>query len=158
MGCKQTRQLLADYAVGGLRRGPRARVERHLDECPGCRAELTAYQRTGELLGQVGLESAPEWTWEAVRLRIASPVKSPLRPRGLHPMRRLVAAAALAVMVISAGVFSLWPGRHELAPQVKQVVVDQDLRRAEESHLSAAWSAPLADPAAAGLRLEEDDS
>ncbi len=159
MSCNEIRGRLAEYAVDGLGRWRRARVHRHLHTCAACRAELAALERTGALLSQVGLESAPESVWQGIRYRLESPARP--RLRAARPVGRLVEAAALVVVLFFVGLVTEWPAWREPTPIIQRVVtMDKETRSAEEGHLSAAWSAPLTDEAAMGLRLEsvEDNS
>ncbi len=156
MKCDETRVRLAEYAGGGLSYGRRFLVARHLTACASCRAELAALERTGALLARLPLASAPEGTWEAIRRSL----EQAERVRPLRAARRLAMAAALAVLVLFAGVLSRIPTSRESATTVRVVKMDRDIQSAEEGHLSATWEAPLSDAAAMGLRLEatEDDS
>jgi anti-sigma factor RsiW len=153
--CDRIRKQLAEYSVGGLGARAEARVERHLDLCSACRAEVAALNRTADLVSQVGLESAPERVWQGVRAQ--------LTPR---PARRPRSAARRWVLVAAAAVFVLFgllllPGRRAPRPVVVPMAqADEELQQTMHRHLTASESAPLADSAAIGLALGswEDDS
>jgi hypothetical protein len=89
MSCEEVRPKLGEFLVGALEGAASAEVERHLEVCHGCSAELAELQRLEGIL----------WGIE------------PGRGRG---GRRgwLFAAAAL---VIFAGLSALWHGHHESA-------------------------------------------
>jgi anti-sigma factor RsiW len=145
---------LAEYAVGALRGGAKARVEGHLRDCADCRKELAALERTGELLSSVTLEGAPAGTWQAVRGRIASRAPAPARPR----LAWALAAGAAALLVIVIGLTFVLGPVGDVEPYVI-VEPDDEMLVTIEGRLPATWAAPLADEAAIGLRfayLEED--
>lgn len=52
---EKAKRLLADYAVGRLRGRTKAKIERHISECPICEQELKVLRQTEKLLTQVGL-------------------------------------------------------------------------------------------------------
>lgn len=153
--CDGMKKTLADYAVGGLGAPAEAQVERHLDSCPACRAELAALNRAADLVSQVGLEPAPERVWQGVRAQ--------LTPR---PARRRRSATRRWVLVAAAAMFLLFgllwlPTRRAPRPVVVPMAqADEELRQTMQRHLTASESTPLADSAAIGLALGswEDDS
>jgi predicted anti-sigma-YlaC factor YlaD len=134
-------------------------VEKHISRCAECRAELAALERTGALLAAMDLEQAPEWTREELRVQLASRGR-----RVFGPQRRWAwgaAVGALAVVMAVLAVMFFGPVR-TTAPAPHTVVAaepDAEIQATMQGHLSMAWSAPLADEAALGLRLatlEED--
>jgi len=154
--CDRIRKQLSYYAVGGVRGGAHARVERHLASCAACRAELTALERTGAIVTSVGPVPAPPGTWEAIRDQILD------RPRQAvpRPARRFwrVAIGVAALLIFALAVAFVRPFRAPQPPIAVAVELeadDTDTPATIESHLSAQWSAPLADEAAVGLRLSE---
>jgi anti-sigma factor RsiW len=148
---------LADYAVGGLSRRRRERVDRHLRECVECRRELSALERTGALLESVPLEDAPDRTWDAVRREVYEQGLRRVRPGIQWAYRAAVGAVAAAVILI--GVLVLWPGLTGEHATLSAETAEHELQATMQGHLSAAWAAPLSDEAAMGLQLvswEED--
>jgi len=156
MRCDEVRSQLADYAVGGLGRRRRAEISAHVETCQACRADLAALARTGELLSDLELQSAPAHAWDSIRYRI----QEKLRPTQRRAWERgwSVAGLALAVLVVAAVTFL--PGLKPEPETVVAVQVDAEMQASLEGHLAAVWSAPLADAAEVGLRLDslEDDS
>jgi anti-sigma factor RsiW len=49
MNCREFTEFLHEYLFGGLPAGERAEFEKHLAECPWCRAYLVSYKKTIEL-------------------------------------------------------------------------------------------------------------
>jgi predicted anti-sigma-YlaC factor YlaD len=67
--CREAVELVTDYLEGGLTRRDRARLERHLTECPHCREYLDQMRATIAVLGRVEPDSlAPEVRDELVAL------------------------------------------------------------------------------------------
>ncbi len=156
MRCDEVRPQLADYAVGGLGRRRRAELTAHVETCAECRAELAALARTGELLSGLELESAPAHAWDSIRYRIEE--RSRPTPRRAWERGLIVAGLALAVLVVAAVTFL--PGLKPEPETVVAVQMDAEMQADLEQHFAAVWSAPLADAAEVGLRLDsvEGDS
>jgi anti-sigma factor RsiW len=153
--CDRIRKKLARYSVGGLGARAEAQVERHLDLCAACRAEVAALNRAADLVSQAGLEPAPERVWQGVRAQL-TPRPEP-RPR--LAARRWVLVAAAAVFLLFGLLFL--PGRRTPRPVVVPMAqADEELQQTMHRHLTASESVPLADSAAIGLALGswEDDS
>ncbi len=148
--CDLIRDRLSEYAVGGLRGRMRARVEAHVGECAGCRAELKALERTGALLDSLETQDAPEGTWEAVRERVlARPrERARVRPRWAWAM----STVALVVVVAVAAVVMV-PRPVERPVVVAAAAADEEMQMTMDDHLSTVWAAPLSDMAAVGLRM-----
>lgn len=58
--CRDVIGLLADYLESTLTDELLADLERHLEDCPPCRAYLRTYRRTKELTGRAGQVEMPE--------------------------------------------------------------------------------------------------
>lgn len=156
MRCDEVRRCLADHAVGGLGHRVRASVLHHLGTCASCRFELSALQRTGELVSGLGPRSAPSAVWDAIRFRI----RANERRRARRGWVERLAAPGLALIVLVVALSRFLPGP-QLGPETMlPTQTDQDIQLTMEAHLTNVWSAPLSDPAAVGLHLEsvEDDS
>jgi hypothetical protein len=100
-------ELLGAYALDALDADEREAVERHLEECPRCRAEVADHRTVASFLGSAG-GPAPEGLWDRIagsleeappELRLAPVV--PLHERRHSVSVRVgIAAAAVAAAVI----------------------------------------------------------
>ncbi|MFO7897463.1 MAG: zf-HC2 domain-containing protein [Planctomycetota bacterium] len=149
MTCAEIRHLLDEYVDGELSAEREAAVDRHLAECPTCRAELEAVERTAELVRSLPREPAPPGLAEAVAARVR---RSARRRRRAAALRWIgvggwLAAAATLIVVIKTGSGPPEPGR--TAERTKVTAVRRRARPAAE------------DPAAPGTLDEvaerEDD-
>ena len=156
MTCDQAKPRLADYAVGALSARERARLLQHVGACASCRAEIEALERTGALVSRLNLESAPTGAWEAICHLIGDKGRGSARRGWARALA--MAGVVLAVLVVALITFLPTPQGKSGGAVVTQT--DQDLQLTMEAHLTAVWSAPLADTAAVGLHLGsvEDDS
>jgi anti-sigma factor RsiW len=158
--CERIQTQLATYALGGGGRRRRARLERHLAHCAGCRRELAALTRTGHLLSALPLTSAPAGTWEAVLALLTQQPARVLRraPLSLWRPRWRLALATVVLLVIGVGLLSLSPrARPTPQPERSVVQVDADMQASVDGHLLAAHVSPLSDDAAIGLDLEAEE-
>ena len=57
--CKDAIDVLADYLESVLDAEMLAALERHLRDCPPCRAYLNTYRKTRDLAGQAGRVAMP---------------------------------------------------------------------------------------------------
>ncbi|MEX2503457.1 MAG: zf-HC2 domain-containing protein [Egicoccus sp.] len=90
-GCEQRLGDLGAYVLGGLEPDEAADLERHLDTCVGCRAELAGLAPLPGLL-DLAAQAPP-------------PVPADLRPRtlgGMPRQRRLALPAAAALALVTA--------------------------------------------------------
>ncbi|HEX5266277.1 MAG TPA: anti-sigma factor [Acidimicrobiales bacterium] len=105
----EMRDLVAAYALDAVDDADRDAVERHVETCPRCRAELAAHQETAALLAFSGGQ-APGEVWERIADAIGAPGSPPpalelvtARPRRVR--RRWVAAVgAVAAGAVAAAV------------------------------------------------------
>lgn len=100
-------ELLGAYALDAVETDERDAVERHLQDCPRCRAEVADHQTVASFLGSAG-GPAPEGLWDRIagaleepapELRLAPVV--PLRERRSVSLRLGAVAAAVAAGVIA---------------------------------------------------------
>ena len=101
---------LDEYVDGQLEAAEAAAVEMHLAECTQCRAELEALR---SLLAKAKAlprsVAPPPSVWRSIERRTAG-----ARPESVTPLRRSrarvfwLAAAAIALMVMSSSLTSLW--------------------------------------------------
>ena len=101
--------LSGAYALDALDDLERARFEGHLDTCAACTEEVASFQATTALLGAADeLTISPEFRSavleEIEHVRQVGPVTTPARVRRRTPQLLAVAAAVLAVAVISLSV------------------------------------------------------
>ncbi len=121
MDCRKTQELLTAYHDGELAGADRARVERHLRECPECRGLLADMARADAAAGVP--EPGPGY-WDRFNARVADriareeerPGAAVLRPkRGWmrQQLRYFIPAAAAAALVV---VVVRYAGRGPVAP------------------------------------------
>jgi anti-sigma-K factor RskA len=102
-------ELAAPYALGSLDREERAELERHLETCASCRAEVQSLREVSGLLAHAAPPAAPPAELRERVLREARQVR-PLMPR-----RRAILpwAAAAAVVLAILGGFGYWRAANE---------------------------------------------
>lgn len=137
--CRKARELLSDYSMGAVAFDECALVEAHVRECTDCAAELTALNKTGELLNMTQMESAPD-QWNAISANLA--------PRGVRQNMwgwlgnhrfQFAGMAAVAAIVALAFFSAPHPPMHE------------DAGSYLAQHASMSWREPFADKAGLGL-------
>lgn len=74
-------ELLGAYALDAVDADERERIERHLLECPRCRAEVADHREVAAFLAQPG-GAAPDGVWD----RIVSELSPPAPPMRLAPI------------------------------------------------------------------------
>jgi hypothetical protein len=119
-GCRQWRERLGAFALGGLDESERAAVQAHVDGCAECRAEAEALAPVARLL----LRADPEHLEQVPRppARVGRKVLARIRAERRLARRRRTrlglafagAAASLALMVVVA--VSLLGGEPQAAP------------------------------------------
>jgi len=85
MSHEQASELLGAYALDAVEGEELAELERHLDECPRCRAELDSLRDVAGALG-TGVETVPEGLWSSIAGRLPERAHDETPP----PMPRLV--------------------------------------------------------------------
>ena len=106
------RDLVAAYALDAVDGAERDAVERHLQTCPRCRAELAGHQETAALLAFSGGQ-APDEVWDRITDTIGAPGTAPpplrlvgsARRRGVR--RGVAVVGALAAGAVAAAVVLL---------------------------------------------------
>ena len=126
--------LSGAYAVDALDDVERARFERHLAECPECRAEVDSLREAASLLPETLATSPPPHLRDRVLGDIAT--VRPLPPPAVPPRRRrrlrpLVAAAAAVAVVSLAGGVVAWQPWDDDTSQAPMSPVDRVLRAAD---------------------------
>jgi hypothetical protein len=101
MSCEETRQLVAELALGIADGADRARALRHLAECADCRRELGELSELADELLMLAPEVEPPVGFES---RVLALVQAPRRPRrwrrGLALLAPAAVAAALATTIV----------------------------------------------------------
>ncbi|GAA4669285.1 anti-sigma factor [Nocardioides nanhaiensis] len=124
--------LSGAYAVDALDDLERARFERHLTECPECRAEVESLTEAASLLSDTTSFEPPASLRESVLASIETvrplpPVVADLTARADRRRRRFqgLVAAAAAVTVLGAGA-AVWQPWQESQPSVVGAVSATD--------------------------------
>lgn len=98
MQCREAREFFSPWLDGELAAEEREALQRHLAECPACRAEWERWQEISRALrGMKAPVAAPPGFLAAANARLAA--RQRVRP--WQSMRRLVAAAAAVALVIA---------------------------------------------------------
>jgi len=134
----EVEELLGAYSLDAVDADEREQVERHLAECPRCRAELADHLEVAAQLGQAG-GSAPDGLWgriaasleeppPAMRLQVAAPVPIASRRRkiAVRAMAAVVGVAAAVILVLGVVVVRQERRIDDVSREVAQI----DVRRA----------------------------
>jgi len=101
LSCGELREALQDYVDGALPPAEAAEVERHLEACNACRAELAFIRAIDAALSESPVERAPAGLSRNVLDMIA------VRARRRAALERLAVLAGVAVGLVSSGV-TIW--------------------------------------------------
>jgi anti-sigma factor RsiW len=103
MSCEETRQLVAELALGIADGADRAQALRHLAECADCRRELSELSELADELLLLAPEVEPPVGFESRVLALVQPPRR-VRPRrwrrGLAMLAPAAVAAALATTIV----------------------------------------------------------
>jgi anti-sigma-K factor RskA len=131
--------LSGAYAIDALDDIERAQFERHLAECPECRAEVDSLREAAALLPETSLTAPPP----ALRDRVLSGITTvrPLPPLVEAPPRRrfrpaVLVAAAAAVIALGAGAVVWQPWAEDTSQAPRLTAVEQVLQ-AEDAEVYA---------------------
>ncbi len=158
--CWRMQKALGPYRDGELSPQRRTRVERHIEGCLTCRAELAQVQRVSALL-RAPIAEPPRGTWEAfwpqVRERLSAaegrkPVPRPVPwpdawrvrwwpPVLTHP-RLAMGSAALALALLAVGTWQGLQWMDSPVPLVPQGVVVQSVESADPNSTVMVFSHP----------------
>jgi hypothetical protein len=101
MSCEETRQLVAELALGIADGADRARALRHLAECADCRRELSELSELADELLLLAPEVEPPVGFESRVLALVQPPRRPRRwRRGVAMLAPAAVAAALATTIV----------------------------------------------------------
>jgi len=101
MNCIRARNLLLEAAEGELPRAEQASLDRHLEQCAGCRAELARLRKASGSLRQAVKQIDPPTAYLTPRRRdrLFKAYRQGAKPVRLITFRRMVAAAAVAAII-----------------------------------------------------------
>lgn len=113
MNCSDIRDLFNEYVDEELSSQQRDLVDRHISECPSCRAELEAIVHTAELVRSLPREPVPDGLADAVqaRVRLADQRKRRASAWRWVSVGGWLAAAATLALVLRYGWFPPEPSR-----------------------------------------------
>jgi anti-sigma factor RsiW len=125
MSCSQS-VLLGAYLLGAVSPTERESVERHLDECEICRAEIVGLAPLPGLLSRVSVEDIAEQPVEET-----PPPDLPPRPRHRSPMLRrrwvfAIMGACLLMLAVAVGGLILPGSRHPETSAATAVLTGSD--------------------------------
>jgi anti-sigma-K factor RskA len=127
--------LSGAYAVDALDDIERAQFERHLAECPECRAEVASFRETSALLAEPVAEEPPTSLRAGVLAEIGRvrplPPETPARTVVRRRVGRWLAAAA-AVVLVAVGVIVWHPWQSHQASLADQILNAPDAVRTIE--------------------------
>jgi len=114
MNCDRAKELLSDYLNGDLASAERALLEKHIESCSSCRAELRKLKRLRSILTSFPYVDPPsDFTQRVLASYYARKKKaSPLRNfflGGLQPKRAFGYAAIALLLVFAFALLSLLP-------------------------------------------------
>jgi anti-sigma factor RsiW len=115
MKCTHSPEELASYAGGDLSREDRVRLDRHLDDCADCRAELTLLRDTVSEVRSLRDDIVARECLLGLRDRVRTEIAARPWPGWAVALERLALAGfrspwtvAGAVGLVAVGAFSLW--------------------------------------------------
>jgi Putative zinc-finger len=138
--CADARRELGAYVLAAIEPADRARVERHLDACQRCRAELASLAGLPALLRRVPDPEtilAPARSWEEDTRVLPAALLS--RTATIRRRHRVLAAAAAAVMVAGTAAAVSAVSRISAQPQTQTARVWQATVQAA-SPATGAWA------------------
>ncbi len=117
--CQKLRDRLPEYADGSLVGTARARLERHLDQCPRCAAELEDLRTVLRALRSVAPDEVPDNLLPRLRRALRERAPTPAGPPLLWP--RIAIPAALAVGLVAVTFALRSPKQAALRPHTDAV-------------------------------------
>lgn len=115
MRCTKARKLISEYADGDLNSKKKARLERHLSDCPSCRELLKDFQDMARSTKSLDQPTPPDSVWNKIQSRMETEKKIVYTPvsqkRNWLVLPQLqYAIAATALLIIVVGAITLGPG------------------------------------------------
>jgi anti-sigma factor RsiW len=148
MTCIDIRKILNEFVDGELDAGRRRQLERHLVDCPGCRAEEQELRGLLEAAAALPPTTQPDRDlWPGIAAATKAESAAPVEPAGgwtaapaWMTLPRLATAAVILVgLTIGITLLVVQPGREEshqvrndpAAPRTRAVAMPADFRAAE---------------------------
>jgi hypothetical protein len=107
MNCDKVKDLLGWFYDGELNAADRSLVAQHIDQCPGCRADLAALTELDRASRLLASPEPPADLWERLSPRLAANDAGHVEWfRRLTWKRRTAIAAAILVGILAGGLFA----------------------------------------------------
>lgn len=106
MRCDDVVVNLPDYLLGKIEPNLCKCIERHLETCARCSAELEEMREPVRLLGEAGYEEYPETFWDELQSSIIEKVTKPA-PAVRWKVPAFAGALAALLLIIGVGLFQL---------------------------------------------------
>lgn len=134
MTCERIKELLSDYINGVLSQSEKALVEKHIEVCASCRAELRKLERMKSILASLPVLEPPPGFTQRVLVRYYTHKRkvSPLKTfflGGLQPRRAIAYAATALFLVFAFALLSFLP-RWTKARQILSPLPTPTLKKA----------------------------
>ena len=121
MDCSRIRPELVAYLDGELGKGAAEEVRLHLERCPACQLEAKRLSAAGDILDAFGeIEPSKDFTARTMQRALSAPETVVAGPRIL---RRLLPAAAAAVVLVALTLWLIVPSQPEALTPVEQDIV-----------------------------------
>lgn len=159
--------LLGAYALDAVDADEAEAVERHLRDCPRCRAEVEQHRETAAVLAHAGAD-APSGVWERIAADLDggdAPAPLVLAPTPTQPVTELRAPTRTSATRTSGSILAMAAAVVAvlLVAGLGYRVVDQDRRldqlaaSVQDDGVRQAALAAMVDPAARRVALRSDD-
>jgi hypothetical protein len=119
LSCSAVDDLMVDLVDDALDPGLAARVERHLASCPRCSSLARDLREIRQAASALPPVSPPAHVWPGIRAALQTEVWRDQHARVSRSpamWSRMAAAAAVLIVAISAGLWSLWISRDRAEP------------------------------------------
>ena len=133
--CPERVEALSRLLDGELSPQERAALEAHLEQCPGCAAELEALRRMTSALQGLGSIDPPPELFESVATAVDRHRRRNLWAASVALL--LVGAATLAAVAISRGPLSTPVAPRVVAPLSVRAAAEEEFQKAETHYRNA---------------------
>lgn len=152
---KEIRELLGVYAIGALERVEKAEVERHLETCVECAAEVQDHRQVlAALTEDAPPPTGPVWDRIAGALEESTPPLDLVRVSRLSGQRRSVSLRLAGLVAAAAAVVIAFLGNQVIQQNRR---IDSILVTRTESGLLRAAAEASANPSAERIELHSQD-